>query len=333
MNYDISYIPTKKEENSKPSNPIISDKLDINKVNELIDEKLNTFKEELVDKEELKKFIETFLQNQDFQNKIKVSTTPPTYNSEAKIGELWAVLANKKQLFVCTFKDDNFTSWINLLGDGSDDIIPEEKIIITFDNTTTTGQYGGCMSDLRLGFDNGFATPNKVQDEYENAKFTITKDGNGLKKSDFILDSNPIAGENQILGIIKTSGIYPESYHKIAHVFKKYNGSADECCLWHVAGTREVIIELQSSQMPNKLFARGNGYYGQTQITNVRAKKVIFIGGEEIQSQDFNVEKLETNTDTYGEYGFLFEISEQNEEQLEQRKTKKTRTQKKSNKE
>lgn len=35
---------------------------------------------------------------------------------------------------------------------------------------------------------------------------------------------------------------------------------------------REVSIELENTPMPNKLFARGNGYYGQTEITNVRVK-------------------------------------------------------------
>ncbi|EPX8972223.1 hypothetical protein ACW5Z0_001870, partial [Campylobacter jejuni] len=148
---------------------------------------------------------------------------------------------------------------------------------------------------------------------YENAKFTMTKDGNGLNRSDFTIDSNPIAGENQILGTIKTSGIYQDTYHKIAHVFKKYNGGADECCLWSSSGSREVSIELENTPMPNKLFARGNGYYGQTEITNVRVKKSIFIGEQEIQSEDFNVEKLEASSDTYGDYAFLFEISKQDQ--------------------
>ncbi|EDP8526387.1 TPA: hypothetical protein R6C68_001781, partial [Campylobacter jejuni] len=239
--YGISFIPDINQGSKEPSEPIVSDKLNAQKVNELIDKKLKLFKEELVNKEELKSLIQEILKDEGFQNtNIKISKTPPNYNTQAKVGEIWAVLESKKQLFICTANDNDFTSWVDLLGDGSNDIIPKEKIIITFDNTTTGGQYGGCMSDLRLGFENGFATPNKVQDEYENAKFTMTKDGNGLNRSDFTIDSNPIAGENQILGTIKTSGIYQETYHKIAHVFKKYNGGADECCLWSSSGSREV---------------------------------------------------------------------------------------------
>lgn len=96
-------------------------------------------------------------------------------------------------------------------------------------------------------------------------------------------------------------------------MFKKYNGGSDECCLWSSSGSREVSIELENTPMPNKLFARGNGYYGQTEITNVRVKKSIFIGEQEIQSEDFNVEKLEASSDTYGDYAFLFEISKQDQ--------------------
>ncbi|EJW2911432.1 hypothetical protein WM926_001742, partial [Campylobacter jejuni] len=36
-------------------------------------------------------------------------------------------------------------------------------------------------------------------------------------------------------------------------------------------------------------------------------------GEQEIQSEDFNVEKLEASSDTYGDYAFLFEISKQDQ--------------------
>ncbi|EFU0461214.1 hypothetical protein H6N99_001899, partial [Campylobacter jejuni] len=161
--YGISYIPNANQSSKEPSEPIVSDKLSIQKVNELIDKKLNLFKEDMVSKEELKSLIQEILKDEGFQNtNIKISKTPPTYKTEAEVGEIWAVLESKKQLFICISKDEKFTNWVDLLGDGSNDIIPKEKIIITFDNTTTGGQYGGCMSDLRLGFENGFATPNKV---------------------------------------------------------------------------------------------------------------------------------------------------------------------------
>ncbi|ELR6012657.1 hypothetical protein QRV25_001970, partial [Campylobacter jejuni] len=136
--YGISFIPDINQGSKEPSEPIVSDKLNAQKVNELIDKKLKLFKEELVNKEELKSLIEEILQDQNFQNtNIKISKTPPNYNTQAKVGEIWAVLESKKQLFICTANDNDFTSWVDLLGDGSNDIIPKEKIIITFDNTTT----------------------------------------------------------------------------------------------------------------------------------------------------------------------------------------------------
>ncbi|ECR3350056.1 hypothetical protein F1P57_09800, partial [Campylobacter jejuni] len=57
----------------------------------------------------------------------------------------------------------------------------------------------------------------------------------------------------------------------------------------------------------------------------------IFIGEQEIQSEDFNVEKLEASADTYGDYAFLFEISKQDqivmkkELNLNPKKTKNTK--------
>lgn len=88
---------------------------------------------------------------------------------------------------------------------------------------------------------------------------------------------------------------------------------ADECCLWSSSGSREVSIELENTQMPNQLFVRGNGYYGQTEISNVKAKKSIFVGEKEVESEDFNVNKLEADSNTYGDYAFLFEISKQDQ--------------------
>ncbi|EEA6143954.1 hypothetical protein G3782_001904, partial [Campylobacter coli] len=59
--YGISYIPNANQSSKEPSEPIVSDKLNAQKVNELIDKKLKLFKEELVSKEELKSLIEEIL--------------------------------------------------------------------------------------------------------------------------------------------------------------------------------------------------------------------------------------------------------------------------------
>ncbi|EHZ1727919.1 hypothetical protein K5J99_001967, partial [Campylobacter coli] len=45
--YGISYIPNANQSSKEPSEPIVSDKLNAQKVNELIDKKLNLFKEGL----------------------------------------------------------------------------------------------------------------------------------------------------------------------------------------------------------------------------------------------------------------------------------------------
>ncbi|EAJ6180027.1 hypothetical protein APK69_08810, partial [Campylobacter jejuni] len=63
--YGISFIPDINQGLIEPSEPIVSDKLNTQKVNELIDKKLKLFKEELVNKEELKSLIEEILQDQN----------------------------------------------------------------------------------------------------------------------------------------------------------------------------------------------------------------------------------------------------------------------------
>ncbi|HHS6757477.1 TPA: hypothetical protein ACTOAE_001958, partial [Campylobacter jejuni] len=63
--YGISFIPDINQGSIKPNEPIVSDKLNAQKVNELIDKKLKLFKEELVNKEELKSLIEEILQDQN----------------------------------------------------------------------------------------------------------------------------------------------------------------------------------------------------------------------------------------------------------------------------
>ncbi|EHZ7377079.1 hypothetical protein QNF75_002013, partial [Campylobacter coli] len=45
--YGISFIPDINQGSKEPSEPIVSDKLNAQKVNELIDKKLKLFKEEL----------------------------------------------------------------------------------------------------------------------------------------------------------------------------------------------------------------------------------------------------------------------------------------------
>ncbi|HED5389955.1 TPA: hypothetical protein R5B43_000464 [Campylobacter jejuni] len=346
--YGISFVPEKGENQIPPNNPITSEKLDEKKVNELIDEKLKGLKGIKGDKgdkgdpftyedfteeqlnalkpnqEELKKLINEALPNIN-TSIMKIVDNPPTYQSKAEIGELHCYIKEGKQLFLCVEKKDNYTSWIDLLGNGSTDIIPKEKIIITFDNTTTAGQYGGCMSDLRLGFENGFASILKWTRKLNESDFLLLKDGNGLKP-DNAQEVSQITTptNNQIKGKLTTTGIYNDvSAHAIGQVFKLYKNTHATCCLWSAKGSREVKIELESAELPNKLFARGNGYYGQTSISNVKVKKVLMIKDQVISSEDCNVNTLEADISSYGNYGFLFEISKEVENLKNTRITRK----------
>ncbi|HIC9225492.1 TPA: hypothetical protein ACW32H_001942, partial [Campylobacter jejuni] len=62
--YGISFIPDINQGSKESSEPIVSDKLNAQKVNELIDKKLKLFKEELVNKEELKSLIQEILKDE-----------------------------------------------------------------------------------------------------------------------------------------------------------------------------------------------------------------------------------------------------------------------------
>ncbi|VEG60785.1 Uncharacterised protein [Campylobacter jejuni subsp. doylei] len=82
------------------------------------------------------------LRSSDLQvSSIQIVSNAPTYQSTAKVGEARLVLGERKQLFVCIKAEDTLSNWVDVLGDGSGDIISKHKVLISFDTTTETNAH------------------------------------------------------------------------------------------------------------------------------------------------------------------------------------------------
>ncbi|EAJ5193030.1 hypothetical protein RLQ69_000440 [Campylobacter jejuni] len=321
--YGISYMPELEQILLEPKEPIINNKLDENKINELIDKKLQGLQGikgekgetgETPSDEKLITLINESLRSFDFQvSSIQIVSNAPTYQSTAKVGEARLVLGERKQLFVCIKAEDTLSNWVDVLGDGSGDIISKHKVLISFDTTTeTNAQYGGCMSDLRFAFENEFASAIEWTRALNECEFLLQKDGNGLSAN----NANEVSAlsypqANQIKARLSTEGIYADvNSHAIGQVLKLYDGDYTSCCLWAASGTRAVNVELESEKMPNQIFIRGHGYYGGVSISNLRVRKTSFIGDVELESEDYDISTLENS---FGNKGFLFGVQKRNE--------------------
>ncbi|EFM3005813.1 hypothetical protein HHI79_001694, partial [Campylobacter jejuni] len=218
---------------------------------------------------------------------------------------------NVKQLWLCVASDDKYTSWINLLG--NENITAQELIIISFDTNLNSGQYGGCLSDLRFGFENSLASTTQIIKGLNEGSFLITKDGMGLKSKNYTevsVLSKP--SKNQIEGNIKTSGIYNDpAWHNITNALKKYDGNANECCLWVSNIKNSVSIELFTNEIPMSLFYRQAGYYGNVNLSNIKMQKALRVQNEIIVERSFIGIKKEIDKTTYGDNAFLFEFEEE----------------------
>ncbi len=188
------------------------------------DEFLASLKAQTPTKEEIKPIIEEMLEDMKLNlgiNGIKVSNSIPTPKTKANVNDLIITYnENVKQLWLCVASDDKYTSWINLLG--NENITAQELIIISFDTNLNSGQYGGCLSDLRFGFENSLASTTQIIKGLNEGSFLITKDGMGLKSKNYTevsVLSKP--SKNQIEGNIKTSGIYNDpAWHNITNALK-----------------------------------------------------------------------------------------------------------------
>lgn len=278
------------------------------------DEFLESLKAKAPTKEEIKPIVEEVIKNMDLNsgvNVVKVSNSTPTPQTKANVNDLIITYnENVKQLWLC-IASDKYTSWVNLLGNES--VIAEELIIISFDANLNSGQYGGCLSDLRFGFENALASTTQIIKGLNEGSFLITKDGQGLTSKNYTevsTLSNP--NKNQIKGKIKTSGIYNDpTYHNITNALKKYNGNANECCLWASNVKHNVSIELLTNEIPTNLFYRRVGYYGSVNLSNIKMQKAIKVQNEILAEQNFIGVEKEIDTGVYGENAFLFEFEEE----------------------
>lgn len=279
------------------------------------DEFLESLKAQTPTKEEIKPIIEETLEDMKLNlgiNGIKVSNSIPTPKTKANVNDLIITYnENVKQLWLCVASDDKYTSWINLLG--NENITAQELIIISFDTNLNSGQYGGCLSDLRFGFENSLASTTQIIKGLNEGSFLITKDGMGLKSKNYTevsVLSKP--SKNQIEGNIKTSGIYNDpAWHNITNALKKYDGNANECCLWASNIKNSVSIELFTNEIPMSLFYRQAGYYGNVNLSNIKMQKALRVQNEIIVERSFIGIKKEIDKTTYGDNAFLFEFEEE----------------------
>lgn len=279
------------------------------------DEFLESLKAQTPTKEEIKPIIEEMLEDMKLNlgiNGIKVSNSIPTPKTKANVNDLIITYnENVKQLWLCVASDDKYTSWINLLG--NENITAQELIIISFDTNLNSGQYGGCLSDLRFGFENSLASTTQIIKGLNEGSFLITKDGMGLKSKNYTevsVLSKP--SKNQIEGNIKTSGIYNDpAWHNITNALKKYDGNANECCLWASNIKNSVSIELFTNEIPMSLFYRQAGYYGNVNLSNIKMQKALRVQNEIIVERSFIGIKKEIDKTTYGDNAFLFEFEEE----------------------
>lgn len=186
-----------------------------------------------------------------------------------KIGSLYSDTTNKA-VYMCIDNTFGANKWVNIVT--GDEIKPNlRKIEITCNVNLRSGQYGGCMSGVKIGFDNGYASTKQIVKGLNNGQILWALDGLGNLASYSEVGSLSPSG-NDIKGDVTTTGIYNDpSYHCVTNIFKEYLGNADQCSLWSDASTKQLKITLISEKVPNKITYVGNGYYGQTSVSDVKA--------------------------------------------------------------
>ncbi|HEH4511789.1 TPA: hypothetical protein SG275_001750 [Campylobacter coli] len=186
-----------------------------------------------------------------------------------KIGSLYSDTTNKA-VYMCIDNTSGANKWVNIVT--GDEIKPNlRKIEITCNVRLRSGQYGGCMSGVKIGFDNGYASTKQIVKGLNNGQILWSLDGLGNLASYSEVGSLSPSG-NDIKGDVTTTGIYNDpSYHCVTNIFKEYLGNADQCSLWSDASTKQLKITLISEKIPNKILYVGNGYYGQTSVSDVKA--------------------------------------------------------------
>ncbi|EFS5446321.1 hypothetical protein HXS02_001791 [Campylobacter coli] len=186
-----------------------------------------------------------------------------------KIGSLYSDITNK-QLYMCIDNTSGANKWVNIVT--GDEIKPNlRKIEITCNVRLRSGQYGGCMSGVKIGFDNGYASTKQIVKGLNSGQILLSLDGLG-NLSGYSEVSSLTPSSQDIKVDVDTTGIYNDpSYHCVTNIFKEYLGNADQCSLWSDASVKQLKITLLSEKIPNKILYVGDGYYGQTSVSDVKA--------------------------------------------------------------
>ncbi|MGI7717466.1 hypothetical protein ACNGMK_09500 [Campylobacter coli] len=220
-----------------------------------------------------------------------------------KIGSLYSDTTNKA-VYMCIDNTSGANKWVNIVT--GDEIKPNlRKIEITCNVKLRSGQYGGCMSGVKLGFDNGYASTKQIVKGLNNGQILWSLDGLGnLANYSEVGSLSP--SDNDIKGDVTTTGIYNDpSYHCVTNIFKEYLGNANQCSLWSNASVKQLKITLLSEKVPNKITYVGNGYYGQTSVSDVKAiwyyvnDDGVKIEGSVDNELEVSVNSSETNDSSY----------------------------------
>lgn len=220
-----------------------------------------------------------------------------------KIGSLYSDITNKA-VYMCIDNAFGANKWVNIVT--GDEIKPSlRKIEITCNVNLRSGQYGGCMSGVKIGFDNGYASTKQIVKGLNSGKILLSLDGLGNLSGYSEVSSLTPSGQD-IKVDVDTTGIYNDpSYHCVTNIFKEYLGSADQCSLWSDASVKQLKITLLSEKIPTKILYVGNGYYGQTSVSDVKAVwYYVNDSGDKIEGDagnDLNVSNnvSETNDSSY----------------------------------
>lgn len=222
-----------------------------------------------------------------------------------KIGSLYSDTTNKA-VYMCIDNTSGANKWVNIVT--GDEIKPNlRKIEITCNVKLRSGQYGGCMSGVKLGFDNGYASTKQIVKGLNNGQILWSLDGLGnLANYSEVGSLSP--SDNDIKGDVTTTGIYNDpSYHCVTNIFKQYLGNADQCSLWSDASVKQLKITLISAKVPNKILYVGNGYYGQTSVSDVKAVwYYVNDNGDKIEGSVDNDLKVSNNVSETNDSSYIY---------------------------
>lgn len=187
-----------------------------------------------------------------------------------KIGSLYSDITNKA-VYMCIDNSFGANKWVNIVT--GDEIKPSRrrKIEITCNVNLRSGSYGGCMSGVKIGFDNGYASTKQIVKGLNSGQILLSLDGLGNLSGYSEVSSLTPSGQD-IKVDVDTTGIYNDpAYHCVTNIFKEYLGNPDQCSLWSDASVKQLKITLLSEKIPTKILYVGNGYYGQTSVSDVKA--------------------------------------------------------------